>query len=109
MFEEIYTITALQKKPHEVKDAARKGIVRITENGNAAFVFCSEDVLKNTIQEAIADALYEAEFHRAIKAAEADKIHGRYYNNVDEAFEAANKLREENKNAGFIDKKSGEQ
>ena len=42
----IYPVTALQKQQGEVKKAAQAGIVRITENGKGAYVFCSEDVFE---------------------------------------------------------------
>ena len=42
----IYPVTALQKQQGEVKKAAQAGIVRITENGKGAYVFCSEEVFE---------------------------------------------------------------
>ena len=58
--EPIYPVTALQKKQGEVKEAARKGIVRITENGAGAFVFCSEEVYEQKMKEVADQAAYEA-------------------------------------------------
>lgn len=40
-----FSATALRDHPREVKQAARERLVRITENGNGAYVFCSEEVV----------------------------------------------------------------
>lgn len=42
----IYSATALRNHPREVKQAARERLVRITENGNGAYVFFSEEVFQ---------------------------------------------------------------
>ena len=52
----IYPVTALQKQQGEVKKAAQAGIVRITENGKGAYVFCSEEVFERMMQQVAEDA-----------------------------------------------------
>ena len=45
----IYSSAALKTRQREIKDIARKDVVHITENGNAAFVFMSQRILKITV------------------------------------------------------------
>lgn len=53
----IYSVTALRDHPREVKQAARERLVRITENGNGAYVFCSEEVFQREVDDAVERAL----------------------------------------------------
>lgn len=96
MREDIYPITALQRKPNEIKEAASKGIVHVTEQGSKAFVFCSEDVfenyLDNAIEEAVSKALYEQAFSNLVEEGLNDYESGNFFS-LDEGFEEANKLR----------------
>ena len=62
----IFSATALRDRPREVKEAARENLVRITENGNGAYVFCSEEVFKREIDEAVERALYVERAENAI-------------------------------------------
>ena len=41
--EPIFSMTTLQRNPSQVKEAARDSVVRITEQGAGAYVFCSEE------------------------------------------------------------------
>ena len=91
--EPIYPVTALQKKQGEVKEAARKGIVRITENGAGAFVFCSEGGYEQRMKEIAEQAAYEALMAAALERGFADIEAGRYYEGAEAAREAALKLR----------------
>lgn len=75
--EAIFPISALQKKQSVVKQAARDGIVRITENGVGAYVFCAEDVFKRALEEAAEDAAYEARMAAVIERGRADVAAGR--------------------------------
>ena len=74
----IFPITSLQKHPAEVKEAARKDIVRITENGVGAFVFTSEDMYERRIREAAEKAVEEALLANAIERGRADIAAGCY-------------------------------
>lgn len=56
--ERIYSTTALRDRQREVKDAASRGLVRITENGEGAYVFCSDEVFQREIDDAVERALY---------------------------------------------------
>ena len=49
----IYSATALRDHPREVKRAAQERLVRITENGKGAYVFCSEEVFQQQIDDAV--------------------------------------------------------
>lgn len=75
----IYSATMLRDKPREVKEAARHGLVRITENGNGAYVFCSEDIYREKIAEAAEQAVYEARVSMGIERGRADIAAGRVF------------------------------
>ena len=89
--EAIFPITALQKRKKEVKAAADKGIVRITEQGVGAYVFSSEKAYEDSVRKAVADALYEARLHDAIAEARADVKAGRIYTDIDAFFDELDK------------------
>ena len=74
----IYSSTALATRQREVKDAARAGIVHITENGNGAFVFCSEEVFAAEMERTREAARYEAELGYVLRRATGDVASGRY-------------------------------
>lgn len=59
--EPIFPITALTKQQGEVKEAAEKEVVRITEHGAAAWIFASEEAFEKYVCDAVAEALYEAQ------------------------------------------------
>ena len=44
--EPIFSMTTLQRNPKQVKTAAHDSIVRITEQGAGAYVFCSEEAFE---------------------------------------------------------------
>ena len=77
------THSALQKKQREVKEAAQTDVVRITENGIGAYVFCSESVFKQALAEAAEEAAYEARMEAAILRGRADIAAGRYIEGTD--------------------------
>jgi PHD/YefM family antitoxin component YafN of YafNO toxin-antitoxin module len=77
--EAIYPVTALQKQQGEVREAARSGLVRITENGRGAYVFCSEDVFEELLARERADAADEARMRAVCERAYADIEAGRVY------------------------------
>lgn len=76
--EPIFPITALSKDQAAVKEAARDNIVRITEHGAAAWVFTSEEAFEQRIQEAVDDAVYEAQLAWIIERGRRDMAEGRY-------------------------------
>jgi hypothetical protein len=79
----IYSSTALASKQREVKDAAREGIVHITENGNGAFVFCSEEVFASEPERVREAARYEAELGYTLRRAAKDVAAGHYETDFD--------------------------
>ena len=76
----IYSATMLRDRPREVKEAARHNLVRITENGNGAFVFCSEEIYREKIAEAAEQAAYETRVSMAIERGREDIAAGRVFN-----------------------------
>lgn len=84
--EAIFPISALQERQSEVKDAARKGLVHITENGSGAWVFCSEEVLDGLLRSAAGDAAYEVRMEALVARGVADVEAGRVYEGADAAF-----------------------
>lgn len=87
--EPIYSMTTLQRNPSEVKRAAREGVVRVTEQGAPAYVFCSEQAFEDRIARERADAAYEARLLDAVGRGLADIDVGRYVTSIDEAFARA--------------------
>ena len=94
--EVIYPITALQKDPKRVREAAKEGIVRISENGNAAYIFCSEEIFEQRLEEERANAAYEARLLESIGRGFADVQTGHYVETLRGAFEKAAKMRASN-------------
>ena len=82
----IYSSVALRDRQREVKEQARRGVVHITENGNGAFVFCSEDVFEQQLAAAREEAVYEERMAQAIREGRADIAEGRLFKGVDAAF-----------------------
>ena len=74
----IYSSTALATKQREVKNVADHQVVYITENGNGAYVFCSEEVFDRELKQAREEARYEAELRAALRQARQDLDEGRY-------------------------------
>ena len=90
--EPIYSMTTLQRNPSEVKRAAKDSLVRITEQGAAAYVFCTEEKFEERIAQERADAAYEARVMDAVGRGIADIEAGRYVTSVDEAFEKVHEV-----------------
>ena len=82
---DIYPASALVKIQPEVKAAAKKRMVRITEHGRAAFVFASEDVFQREVDEAVAEALEAIEIRQAIKRGREDFATGHFVTGIDAA------------------------
>ena len=91
--EPIFTMTALQRNVAEVKEAARKEVVRITEQGGSGFVFGSEEAFERRIAAEREDAAYEARLLEAVGRGAADIAEGRFATSVEEAFEKAAAMR----------------
>ena len=91
--EPIFSMTTLQRNPSEVKSAAREGIVRVTEQGAPAYVFCSEEAFEERIAREREDAAYEARLLDAVGRGVADIEAGRYVSSIEEAFARADELR----------------
>lgn len=91
--EPIVSMTTLQRNPSEVKRAAQEGIVRVTEQGAPAYVFCSEAALEDLVAREREDAAYEARLLDAVGRGIADINEGRYTDSVDEAFVRAEQIR----------------
>lgn len=92
--EPIYPMSALQRTPSRVKKDAENQVVRITEQGGGAYVFCSEAAFEKRIAREREDAAYEARALESVGRGIADIDAGRFVESIDEAFEAAGKIRE---------------
>ena len=84
----IYPVTALQKQQGEVKKAAQAGIVRITENGKGAYVFCSEEVFERMMQQVAAS---EARLAALVNRGHADIAAGRVFRGTQAAMDEVEK------------------
>lgn len=73
----IYSSASLKTKQREVKDAALREVVHITENGNGAFVFCSEELFERKLRDAADKAVYEERMRNVIERGRADMAAGR--------------------------------
>lgn len=80
----VYPVSALQRNSREVREAAKEKLLRITENGASAYVFCSEEVLERTIRQAVDEALYERACLEAIERGESEIAAGDAFDSVDE-------------------------
>lgn len=76
-----------------MKRAAQNGLVRITENGNGAYVFCSEAVYQEKLNEAVEHALYCQRLSETLAAGTAAFERGDYVTGIDEAKAAVAKRR----------------
>lgn len=79
----IYSFAALKSKQREVKDRAEYEVVHLTENGNAAFILCSEEVFAQEKEKAAAEAVFEQELKKAITQGRKDIQEGRYVMGAD--------------------------
>ncbi|MDD5799542.1 MAG: hypothetical protein PUD09_02680 [Coriobacteriales bacterium] len=91
--ETILPMTTLQRNPNDAKAAAQDGIVRITEQGRAAYIFASEEAFNKRIARERADAAYEARLIEAVGRGVDDIDAGRYTDSIDSAFDRAETLR----------------
>lgn len=83
--DKVYSSTALKERQSEVKAAAREGLVRITENGAGAFVFCSDEVFQREIDDAVERALYTARVEEAVLRGRAAAREGRTVEGIEAA------------------------
>lgn len=81
----IFPVSALQKKKSDVKRAAQDHLVRITENGVGAYVFCSEEIFERALAEAAEQAAYEERLAFGIERGRADYQAGRVVEGVEAA------------------------
>lgn len=81
----IYSSAALKTRQREIKNEAQKQVVHITENGNAAFVFCSEEVFESEIRRAAENAAYEERMRAVLERGRIDYATGRLIEGTDSA------------------------
>lgn len=84
----IYPSTALKNQQKEIKARADKEIVHITENGWGKYVFMSEEVFQQAIDQAVGDALYEHRVLAALSESREDFEQGRFYSSREELISA---------------------
>ena len=87
--EPIFSMTTLQRNPTTVKEKAKAGLVRITEQKGESYVFCSEAAFEERIRKEREDAAYEARLLESVGRGIADIRDGRYVTSIDEAFARA--------------------
>ena len=75
----IYPSTALKNQQREIKHIADTEIVHITENGRGKYVFTSEKVMQQCIDDAVEQALYEQRLAQALRESRDDFAEGRFY------------------------------
>ena len=89
----IFPITALSKEPKAVKEAAKNGPVRITENGRGAYIFATEEAFIEYVSKEREDAAYEAYLLAEVGAGVTDIEAGRVVTSRSEMFAEAAKRR----------------
>lgn len=90
----IFPSTALKNQQREIKKLADTQLVYITENGRGKYVFTSQEVLDQTIADAVEDALYEQRLSDALAESRDDFENGRYYTSRESLMAAVNAKRE---------------
>lgn len=90
----IFPSTALKNQQREIKKLADTQLVYITENGRGKYVFTSQEVLDQTIADAVEDALYEQRLSDALAESRDDFENGRYYTSRESLMAAAKAKRE---------------
>lgn len=88
---QIFSSAALKTRQREVKDAARKDVVHITENGNAAFVLMSEDLYERNLRSAAEEAAYEERVRACVRASDDCFERGAYIEGTDTFLAALDK------------------
>lgn len=86
----IYSSAALKTRQREVKDAARSGVVHITENGNGAFVLMSEEIFQRQLDEAAERAAYAERMRTTINRGRADIAGGHFVEGLDDFIASMN-------------------
>ena len=77
-----------QTRQREIVDIARKDVVHITENGSAAFVFMSEDLFEEQLNNAAEEAALTERMRACIKASDDCFEQGEYIEGTDAFFSA---------------------
>lgn len=90
---QIYSSSALKTRQREIKDAARRDVVHITENGNAAFVLLSEELFAQRLRQAREEAAYEERMRQVILAGREDQREGRVIIGTNALLEEVDRLR----------------
>ena len=80
----IFSFSALKSNQREVKDRGSSEVVHITENGNAAFIFCSEEVFEREKQRAVEEAISQMQIAQLIERGREDVAAGRVVEGLDE-------------------------
>ncbi|MDO4805797.1 MAG: hypothetical protein Q4A07_00975 [Coriobacteriales bacterium] len=89
----IYSSAALKTRQREVKDAARREVVHVTENGNAAFVLLSEELYEQKLAEAREEAAYAERMRATIRSGRIDRSEGRVIVGTENLFAAVESIR----------------
>lgn len=78
MYESIFTSTQLKTNLREVKAAADKGIVYITENGVVEYLFMSLDIYNSEVERIQAEARWEVSAGNVIRWASDEFARGEF-------------------------------
>ena len=88
----IFSFSALKSNQREIKNRGREEVVHITENGNAAFIFCSEDVFEREKARAVENAICEMQVAQMIERGRADIEAGRAVEGLEAAQKRMNEI-----------------
>ena len=81
----IFSFSMLRSNQREVKNRAKSEVVHVTENGNAAYVFCSEEVFEREKARAVEEALCDMQIAQLIEQGRDDVKSKRVVGGLDNA------------------------
>ena len=81
--EPIMALTTLLRNPAKVKEAAKESIVRITQYGEGAYVFATEESFESYVRRQREEAAYEERLRLAVEHGLADIDAGRVSEDLD--------------------------
>lgn len=90
--EAIYPFSDLKTKQREVKDAALRDVVHVTENGKGAFVFCSEEIFESKLHAAAEEAAYAERVAAAVRRGRREIAEGKFVEGREAALKAIDSL-----------------
>ncbi len=84
--EPILPLTTLLRNPGKVKDAAKESIVRITEHGEGAYIFATEESFEAYVRRQREEAAFEERLARSVEQGLEEAEAGRVSDDLEGLF-----------------------